>query len=266
MPELAHESTEKSSAWPLAEIEEAMRGHRRQQNLRDCWRKPLVGIAAVNDPLFAQLETAVAPDHAQPSDLLPGARSVIVYFLPFQRFLGEENDRNGFYASRSWAEAYVVTNQLIAVINTHLQERLKEAGYAAQTTPATHNFDEQKLISRWSHKHLAYIAGLGTFGHHHLLITPAGCCGRLGSLVTDMPLTPSPRPDRQYCLNKAGRRCHACVAKCKYGALRRTDFDRHSCYAHLLRNNDHFSDMPLVDVCGKCACEVPCSYEKPGKQ
>jgi len=44
MPELAHESTEKSSAWPLAEIEEAMRGHRRQQNLRDCWRKPLVEL------------------------------------------------------------------------------------------------------------------------------------------------------------------------------------------------------------------------------
>lgn len=28
-------------------------------------------------------------------------------------------------------------------------------------------------------------------------------------------------------------------------------------------NDAHFSDLPLVDVCGKCACEVPCSHKIP---
>jgi hypothetical protein len=32
--------------------------------------------------------------------------------------------------------------------------------------PATYNFDPQTLVSRWSHKSVAVIAGLGSFGHH----------------------------------------------------------------------------------------------------
>jgi hypothetical protein len=35
MPELARESTEKSSAWVMAEIAEAFGAHRRQQKLKD---------------------------------------------------------------------------------------------------------------------------------------------------------------------------------------------------------------------------------------
>jgi epoxyqueuosine reductase len=263
MPEFNLESTPNSHRWWQFEIARVLRRQQSELGLEHYWREPLVGVADASDPLFLQVKAVVDRDHAMPSDLLPGARSVIVYFLPFQRFLGQENARHKFFAARSWATAYVVTNRLIATINTHLQERMAETGYRLCTTPATHNFDEKKLISLWSHKHLAYIAGLGTFGHHHLLITAAGCCGRLGSVVTECIVEATPRPDTECCLAKVGKRCHACVDKCQYGALRRTHFDRHACYAHLLRNNDHYSDLPTVDVCGKCACEVPCSHGIP---
>jgi len=136
-------------------------------------------------------------------------------------------------------------------------------GFDASTTPATHNFDEKKLVSRWSHKHLGYIAGLGTFGTHHLLITRAGCCGRLGSLVTSMALPPSSRPQEEWCLHKQGRRCSACLSKCVYGALGESTFDRRACYRQCLENDAHYTDLPLVDVCGKCGCNVPCSYGIP---
>jgi epoxyqueuosine reductase len=227
------------------------------------WREPLVAIAAAADPLFRELRRVVDPSHALPEDILPGARSVVVFFLPFQDWLGKENDQSGSHAARSWAESYVVTNQLIQAINVHLSERLEEAGHASAITPATHNFDEEKLISQWSHKHLAYIAGLGTFGCHHLLITAAGCSGRLGSLVTSMPLPPTARPAAEWCLAKAGRDCLACVSKCSYEALFENQYDRHRCYEQCLINKRYFRDLPLADVCGKCACEVPCSFGIP---
>jgi epoxyqueuosine reductase len=229
----------------------------------DFWRTPLVAVASAEDPLLAELRRVVAPDHALPDELLPGARAVIVFFLPFKQWLGEANDREGFFAARSWAQAYVSTNLLIREINTHLQHCLEEQGYEAATTPATHNFDEERLISRWSHKHLAFVAGLGTFGCHHLLITSSGCCGRLGSLVTNMVLAPTPRFERELCLFKAGLECNACVEKCAYEALSTTGFDRHRCYAQCLQNDRRHTDLPLVDVCGKCGCEVPCSYVAP---
>ena len=54
---------------------------------------------------------------------------------------------------------------------------------------ATHNFDEAKLVSYWSQKHVAYMAGLGKFGLHHMIITEKGCCGRLGSIVTNAKIS-----------------------------------------------------------------------------
>ncbi len=263
MPEPTLESTPNSHRWWQHEIASVVRQQPPELGLSACWREPLVGVTRATDPMLLQLKTAVDPNHAMPSDLLPSARSVVVYFLPFQRYLGRENANHGFFAAPSWAAAYVITNRLIATINEHLRQHLAEVGYRLCTTPATHNFDETKLVSLWSHKHLAYIAGLGTFGHHRLLITAAGCCGRLGSVVTDCMVEPTTRPGVEWCLVKAGKRCHVCVDQCRYDALHRDDFDRHTCYAHLLRNNDHYPDLPTVDVCGKCACEVPCSYGIP---
>lgn len=228
------------------------------------WRLPAcVGIAHVHDPLFGKLREVVAPDHALPHDLLPSAASVIVFFLPFREDLARENRREFPYASRSWAEAYVATNTLISEICSAVQKHLAEQGHECAVTPATHNFDEKRLVSRWSHKHLGYIAGLGTFGLHHQLITAQGSCGRLGSLVTSKPMEPTPRPGEEHCLAKRGHACMACIHRCTYGALTMEGFDRHQCYAQLLATDRHFTDLPLVDVCGKCVADVPCSYGIP---
>lgn len=249
--------------WLKEEIGKVISTWQEKSGQRNYWRTPLVGVASADDPLFSDLHKLVGTVHATPHDLHPSAGSVVAFFLPFLREIGSENDQKGFYASKSWAEAYLTTNQLIAAVNNHLKEIFENLGYAAIITPATHNFDEQKLISGWSHKHIAYIAGLGTFGLHHLLITASGCCGRLGSVVTTMPLAVTERPPGELCLAKTGTRCHACFTKCTYGALSVDHFDRHACYRQCLRNNTCYDDLPLVDVCGKCGCEVPCSYTIP---
>lgn len=245
------------------EIRKAIHSWRKEHPGSDYWRDPLAAFISADNPSLERLKEAVDPEHAMPSDLLPDARSVVVFFLPFKAELGVENAKCKPYSSRSWAQAYVETNVLIQSINEHLKALFRHAGYDAATTPATHNFDEEKLISRWSHKHLAYLAGLGTFGKNHLLITRAGCCGRLGSLVTSMPLPETRRPPEEWCLEKRGIHCLACISHCRFGALREDSFDRQICYTQLLRNDAHHSDLPLVDVCGKCECEVPCSYQIP---
>jgi epoxyqueuosine reductase QueG len=252
-----------SPGWLVEEIKKAVHRWRDEHPGSDYWRDPLCEVVSAADPTLEQLREAVDPEHAMPSDLLPDAKSVVVFFLPFRTELGLENARCKPYSSRSWALAYVETNALIQFINEHLKSCFRQAGYDAATTPATHNFDEEKLVSRWSHKHLAYLAGLGTFGKNHLLITRSGCCGRLGSLVTSMPLPVTPRTAGEWCLTKRGLDCSSCVANCRFGALREEGFDRRACYAQCLRNDAYYSDLPLVDVCGKCACEVPCSYQVP---
>ncbi len=227
------------------------------------WQKPLVAFASVDDPLFLKLEEWVRPSHATPRDLLPSAKTVIAYFLPFDKRIQKENAGEKIYPSRSWAIAYIETNRLIRDLNEHLKAFLEKAGHPTVYTPATHNYDPAVLLSDWSHRHIAYIAGLGRFGANNWLITEKGCCGRLGTFVTEAPFSPTPRPEQEYCLRKAGYRCLACVEKCTYSALFNDHFDRHACNRQLLKNEARFSDLGTADACGKCGCGLPCSTRNP---
>ena len=234
----------------------------RNKAIRTRWDEPLVACADAKDPLFDELKKAVSPSHALPGDLLTGARTVIVYFMPFGRDIARSN-RKGYHASEEWAVAYVETNRLIVDLNRHLTTVLGDRGYRSADLPPTHNFDKVRLMSDWSHRHVAYIAGLGTFGTHNLLITERGCCGRIGSLVTDAAIEPTRRPEEEFCLYKYNGTCLRCVKQCVTGALREDAFDRHKCYALLLENAEIYKHEGLADVCGKCTTVVPCSFTNP---
>jgi len=236
--------------------------YQKANRLASAWGEPLVGIAAADDPLMGKLKTAVSPSHALPNDLLTDARSVIVYFIPFTKDIPRSN-RKERLASRQWALAYIETNRLIVAVNEHLAQQLEQKGYASVLLPPTHNFDTEKLISDWSHKHLAYIASLGNFGVHHLLITAKGCCGRFGSLVTNLNIPASERKEGEACLHRFNGSCLKCVSKCVVGALEQERFNRQRCYRLLLENAAQFEKEGLADVCGKCTCIVPCSFHNP---
>jgi len=227
------------------------------------WKTPLVAYAAANDPLFQRLKEVASPTHNLPQGFLPEARTVITYFLPFRDEVVESNKKDRF-SSRTWGKAYIETNKLIADLNHYLQEKLIHQGYRAVFVPATHNFDEKTLLSDWSHRSAAYIAGLGTFGLNHMLITEKGCCGRIGSLVTDLELPPTPRYKRELCLYKHDDSCGNCAKKCVNEALTENNLDKHKCYEMCLANADRLSSLEsIADVCGKCLVEVPCSAAIP---
>ncbi|RJQ57186.1 MAG: epoxyqueuosine reductase [Desulfobacteraceae bacterium] len=230
------------------------------------WQKPLVATAPV-DERFEQLPRIAADNHIQPRDLLQTARSVIVFFIPFTEMLVKEN-RKGVRPCRNWGLAYVATNGLIERLSRALGELLETNGFKSGLTPATHNFDDIKLMARWSHKHLAHLVGLGRFGIHHMMITPAGCAGRLGSLVTEADLGEHPLIQTdEACLLKAGKECGKCIEACPVEALSETGFDRRRCWDRLNENRnvlDSFSDLPeSTHVCGKCAALLPCSFKNP---
>ena len=222
------------------------------------YRKPLIGFASVNDPLFKQMKEIIGPHHLHPTELLPDAQTVIAFFLPFAETVIEAN-RKGSQIAREWAIAYIETNELIATISSELEKELAVHGINVATQPATHNFNEQDLTASWSNKSMAYVAGLGTFGINHLLITPAGCGGRFGSMVISAKITPSSRPTVENCLYLRDAKCQFCVKNCPTGALTLQGLDKQTCYAHLLEVDKQFPDLGLCDICGKCAVG-PCAY------
>jgi len=228
------------------------------------WKEPIVAYADAMDEMFYKLKDVVSPSHALPKDLLLEAQTVVAYFIPFDEDVVKSNIE-GRESSKLWAKAYIETNQLILDLNTHISDELKKLGYKSNIIPATHNFDEKKLISDWSHRHVAYITGLGRFGLNNMLITDKGCCGRIGSLITDLKIEPTKRKDKETCLYKHMNICKKCVDRCVNDALKIDSFDRNKCYEMCLHNDKFHSDDSLADVCGKCLVNVPCSMNNPVK-
>ncbi|HOO90129.1 MAG TPA: hypothetical protein PLA74_04830 [Syntrophales bacterium] len=230
------------------------------------WEIPLIGFVSAARPEFNDLKKIVSENHLVPRDILPGAKSVICYFIPFHSSVVESN-RDGDKASMEWARAYIATNELIAHIGDVIESLMGKDGFQVGKIPATHNFDKAALISNWSHRHVAYIAGLGTFGINNMFITDRGCCGRLGSIVTDYEFEYPAFVDREErCLFKRDGSCGICQNRCEKEVYKNGTFNRASCYETCLENADYYRDIGLADVCGKCCVGLPCSMTDPTKK
>jgi len=226
------------------------------------WQQPITKFASAKDPDFKKLKMSVDHSHLMPEDLLKNAKTIITYFLPFEKSIADSN-KKGKNSSREWSVAYIETNQLISDLNQYIIKFLEKEGYKGTLIPATHNFNEETLISQWSHRHVAEISGLGTFGLNNMLITEAGCCGRIGSIVTTIDLKPSDKVNEENCLYKYDGSCGICVENCKFGALTYDKFNRKRCYEICLMNDQYHTNLGVTDVCGKCCVNLHCSFKNP---
>lgn len=249
-------------------IMEYVKNYKELKHTETDWRDPVIGFADAKDELFPKLKELIGPNHALPSDLVPNARSVITFFLPFSKEIVESNI-SGEESSRKWDYACIETNNLVGDLNKFLFDKITAKGFEASLLPATYNYDQEKLISDWSHRSVAYISGIGKFGLHNLLITESGCCGRLGSVITDIELTPTTRTDEEYCLYKYNGTCQKCIKRCVNNAFpiqnSSVSFDRKKCNEQIYDKIIPEYPIGFGDTCGKCMCGVPCSLVNPRK-
>jgi len=226
------------------------------------WKQPLISFIDINDPEINKIKEITHGAHLLPNEILNSAQSVVCFFIPFEDGLIKSNI-SGYYASTEWAETYIRTNTLIGKISRNIEVLMNTAGYEVGKIPATHNFKKETLISNWSHRHLAYLAGLGTFGINNMLITENGCCGRFGSIVTNYLVQDRIKISEEKCLYKINKSCGICINKCVTEAYENNEFNRFKCYEVCLENVDYHKSIGYADVCGKCLVGLPCSNKDP---
>lgn len=237
------------------------------------WGEPLVGFADANSSEIPKFREIAYAEHIMPDEVLENPTVIISYYVPFTEELAETNVGNGDIASTEWARTYEETNKMFGELNQYLTEEIKKMGYDAKYAKEANSFHPVKLMSKWSHRHFAWLAGLGTFGINNMLITEKGCCGRYSTLVTTLPIEPDRPVEEEYCLYKKKGICGVCVDNCPSGALTLDGYNRDTCRVVLLKNaaihtglgNSYVDENGNPnsigsDVCGKCEVKLPCSF------
>lgn len=225
----------------------------------EIWREPIVGFADASCEYIKNIEKAVGTSHKQPTDYLEDATIVISCFVPFTKKISATNAANkGSYASKEWSDAYEVTNNMLGNLALFIADEVYNLGYNA-IVPKDISMKKEELKSPWSQRHIAYAAGLGTFGINNMLITEKGCCGRYCSLITNLPMEADKISEEENCLYKKKQTCGKCVEHCVQGALTADGFDRFKCFEMCLRNEKMYGH----EVCGKCTTEIPCAFSVP---
>ncbi|MCL0093393.1 epoxyqueuosine reductase [Dehalococcoidia bacterium] len=229
------------------EIKDFVLSYHDQHSTVTVWGSPIVGFASASDPMFNLLKSAVSESHAMPAELLHNARTVVAFFLPFTEETAGTNIGGGT-PSPEWDKAWTEAWKLMHDLYLHMESFLKAGGHESVIMPSRHKLDLDKLISDWSDRHVAFIAGLGRFGLNNMLITEKGCCGLVGSFVMSAGVEPDPQRHHEACLYRYNGECMKCTERCVNNALLADNFDRHKCAEH---------------HCGKCLVGLPCSHVDP---
>jgi epoxyqueuosine reductase len=226
---------------------------------------PLLGIASADDPLFQEFRKpgVVGPDFILPQEWLQGAKSVISYFLPFTKEIRDTNRKPGL-PSEEWVSARIDGEKFNNATRFFLIELLKGLHADAVAPCIDPRFQVVLRISNWSERHVAFAAGLGTFGLHRALITAKGSTGRIGSVVTTLELTPTKRNYiryDEYCLYLTQGKCGACMRRCPPHAITEKGKDHQICGDYIDR--EILSRYAPRYGCAKCNISVPCEDRNP---
>lgn len=248
---------------------------------------PLIDFVRGDDPIFEKYKKIIGPHHFTPEEIMawqaekngvspPPAKdlSVVSIVLPITRTTKKENAREKEWVAERWAQTRLSGEIFSQTIIRELVTFLMEKGVLAIAPDATPLFNKKRYpdvgwASPWSQRHIAYAAGLGTFGMHDFFITEKGCAHRLASLVVHRPLKPNrKRPDDIHagCLHYQGHACMKCAKRCPVNAIsKETAHDKEICYHRIVDSIKHCNRNYHIFIygCGLCATGVPCESRIP---
>jgi len=240
-----------------AKMQQLIEKYCEENNMESMWREPVIKYADAHSPLFDKLREIIDPDHHYPTDYLPEATLVLSYFMPFKKEIMDSNT-TGELTSPEWAAAYGATNTIAGYLNEKISEYIKELGYDACPPTDLGIVRAEQLRSRWSQRHVGYIAGQGTFGINNMLISDKGCAGRYYTVITTLPFEADAVVEEERCLYKKDGSCRLCVERCPVNALQESGFVSYDCLDQCNKNEDIYGH----GACGKCAAGMPCSYKE----
>ncbi len=179
---------------------------------------PLVGFSPVDrweeppEDLPNKFREWIPPEF-WPQNIYPEAKTVIVIGLPLQLPILETAP------SIYYHELYETVNTLLDIKAYELSEFLNQKGHASIYLPRDGYGDIEVLLQKplafFSHRHAAYLAGMGSFGQSNVILTPQyGPRIRFTSIFTSAKIESDEVFTEDLCT-----KCKLCVVQCPVNAI-----------------------------------------------
>lgn len=252
------------------------------------WNKPIIGYAAGDDSLFKFYKKDIGDFYWLPSSAfcLKYPEAIVkdedLTVISFGFAQTDETKKVQSRAEGMPSLKWVVTRGEWEPFAYDLYDKIlrefEEMGIRAVAIDLIPEWsrmtsDKYGIASKWSHRHTAFIAGLGTFGLSDGLITRQGKAMRFCSIIIEDKLSSDQRPYTTYqewCKFYSDGTCGACIGRCPVGAISKEGHDKDACsaYLQLLKKEigpDILRNSNYIAGCGLCQTHIPCQDHVPVK-
>ncbi len=250
------------------------------------YQAPLIGFVRGTDPLFQEYKKIIGPFHHTPLEVMawasevqgiaapsPEQIGVVSFILPLSDAIAKDNARETEWGSARWGQARLFGEIFMRKLMQTMIIQLAKGAVLAAAGDFMPDFRKKKYpgpgwASPWSHRHIAFAAGLGSFGMHDALITEKGDAHRCGSIVVALPLTPNRTRLLHYRHNCKQHRtgdCLVCAKRCPINAITEKGHNKDACSKYVMKSipRNIFRNNVVIYSCGLCMTGTPCAQKIP---
>lgn len=251
------------------------------------WERPLMGVAAGDDPYYEFLKEHIGDFHWSPAEAFAlkygeentpeaGSLRVLSIIFPQTEETKAMQEKARVFPCDNWVVSRGEWEPLMKEFCMKVEKALEQQGVRCAAIDLRKEFSRQKseslgIASNWSHRHSAFAAGLGTFGLSDGFISERGKAIRITSFIVETELDVTPLGGRghyDWCLYFKSGICGACIRRCPIRAISEKGHDKDACYAYEFEAcekywPEHIERGDYIFGCGICQTKVPCMSKKP---
>jgi epoxyqueuosine reductase QueG len=243
------------------------------------WQDPIVGFGRGDDPYFEFLREDIGGFHWSPAEAFRLGRAGVdakdadlcVVSIAFPQTVKTKglNAKCVGEPTPRWTLTRGEWEGMMSGVSRKIVDALEARGVRAVSIEHIKEFKRETsekygVSSNWSHRHVAFICGLGTFGLSDGLITRKGKAMRFTTILIEADTPADVRGYEKYnewCRFRDG--CRGCIKRCPVGAISEQGHDKKRCSDFLAVLKERGVQEGLLrpeqtSGCGLCQCGVPC--------